>query len=145
MESFSNVLIIYKQINLIFMKTKNLLFVGAVSLLGVGALSNLQWSMDGYGLLSNPLSKKVLALTPDETDTGTEKKGFKEKKFSGYSRKTTITTTTTTKVDINLGFIDYEKEKKEEVKTEKLEFLNACMGEGDLINCVPSWDEFPMM
>lgn len=130
------------------MKTKNLLLVGAVSLLGVGALSNLQWSMDGYGLLSNPLSKQVLALLPDDTDTDTgtdkEKKGFKEKKFVDGKRTTTVTTTTTTKVDVNLGVIDCEKEKKKEVKTEKIEYLNECLGEGDLMNCVPSWDEIPM-
>lgn len=129
------------------MKTKNLLLVGAVSLLGVGALSNLQWSMDGYGLLSNPLSKQVLALLPDDTDTGTdkdkEKKGFKEKKFVDVKRTVTVTTTTTTKVGVDLGIINCKKEKEKEVKTEKTEYLNECLGEGDLVNCVPSWDEFP--
>lgn len=135
------------------MKTKNAILVGAVVLLSAGALSNLQWSMNKYGLLSSSLSKHVLALSDSDTsdgkdgngdDTGINERRYKEKKYQGEKQTITTTTTTTTSVGANLGVVKGEKSTvKTETKTSYL-YLNECVGEGDLKNCVSSWDEMPM-
>ena len=135
------------------MKTKHLVFMGAVILLATGTASNFQWSINKYGLLSGSLSKQVLALSSNDTsdgkdgdtdDTGTNEKTYKEKKYQGEKRTLTTTTTTTKTVGVNIGII---KGETTTVKTETAptyQYLNECIGEGDLKNCISSWDSTPI-
>lgn len=136
------------------MKTKKAILVGAVILFGAGALSNLQWSMDGYGLLNSSLSQQVLALGENDTtgmddnkkdDGGTNKKGYKEKKYNGEKRTNTTTITTSTTVGVNIiGVVKGEKTKVVTKMETSYQYLNECVGEGNLENCVSTWDETPM-
>lgn len=133
------------------MKAKKVFLVGAIALLGVGSLSNLQWSMDKYGLLSSSLSKQVLALSDtsdgkDEKDgdTGTNEKQYKEKKYQGEKRTLTTSTTKTKTVGVNLGVVKGETTVATTTTETTYQYLNECVGEGDLKNCISSWDSTPM-
>lgn len=117
------------------MKTKNAILVGAVVLLSAGALSNLQWSMDQYGLLGR---KQVLAL--DDTTSPTGKKGKKwVKEFSGNTKEVqeTVESTTTIKVGPVV-----KVEKSTYTRPKKI-YENICKEGDELKSCTPSWDDSP--
>ncbi|MCD7925974.1 MAG: hypothetical protein LUI85_15310 [Bacteroides sp.] len=140
------------------MKTKNVLLASAVILLSTGTLSNLQWSMDKYGLLSNSLSKQVLALASDDKSgddkkdddkkdddkTGDDKTGFKEKKFKNITRKEKEEHTVTTTAGVTILGIKGGTTITCTNTIESIKYLNTCIGEGTLKDCTSSWDEYPM-
>lgn len=138
------------------MKTKNAILIGAVIFIATGTASNLQWSINKYGLLSSSLSQQVLALSDSDTsknkdgdndadDTGINERRYKEKKYNGEKKPITTSITTTTKATVNvIGIIKAEKSQtKTQTETTYL-YLNECLGEGDLKNCVSTWDATPM-
>lgn len=118
------------------MKTKNAILVGAVVLLSAGALSNLQWSMDKYGLLSR---KQVLAL--DDTTATTNKKGKKWiKEFNGETREVQETVENTTTIKVG----PVTKVEKTTYTRPKILFHNTCKEGGKLKTCTPTWDAYAM-
>mgnify|MGYP000306754676 CR=1 FL=1 len=121
------------------MKTKKVILVSAIALLGVGTLSNLQWSMDKYGLSNG---KVILAA---DTDTGTkadaDKKGKKwVKEFGGETQvvQETVEQTTTVKVG------PVTKTEKTTYTRPKTLYQNICKDGDKLKTCTPSWDDHQM-
>lgn len=134
------------------MKTKHVFFMGAIILLATGTASNFQWSINKYGLLSGSLSKQVLALSSNDTsdgkdgdtdDTGKNEKKYKEKKYQGEKRALTTSTSTTKTVGVNIGVIKGETTTVKTTTETTYQYLNECVGEGDLKNCISSWDSTP--
>lgn len=118
------------------MKRKRLILVGAIVLLGSGALSNLQWSMNEYGLFDR---KQVLALDGTTGITGKkDKKWVKESNGETKEVQETVEQTTIVKVG------PVTKQEKTTYTRPKTLYHNVCKSGDELKTCSPSWDERKM-
>lgn len=115
---------------------KSVILVGAVLLLCGGALSNLQWSMNEYGLLNK---KQVLALDASET-TGTKKGKMWVKEFSGETKEVQETVEQTTTVKVG----PVTRVDKTTYTRPKTLYKHICKAGDKLKTCATSWDSSSM-
>lgn len=127
-------------------------FVG-LAVLTVAMVSNLQWSMQDYGLKSISLSKQILAQDSDgwwDTVTGTVSDWYdslkeydSKKTHMGITKIVKTTSASGGSIGISPGGITGSVSNSNSTETTQIYYLNECQKGTSDIFCSDSWDYKP--